>query len=224
MTDHDFTLSVDSKFISPYAMSVFVTLIEKGFPFKIQTVNLDAQEHQQSDYSNLSLTRRVPTLTHGDFHLSESSAISEYLEELAPADYYPQVYPVEIQEKALARQIQAWLRSDLMPIREERPTDVIFFQPVEKPLSESAQASAEKLFVAVDKLLPDNVQNLFNQWCIADTDLALMLNRLIMNGDNVPEKLIAYAQYQWQRTLRPSLGQSKAFTLGAAKLTHPPIH
>ena len=199
MPDHNFTLYVDSNFISPYAMSVFVTLIEKGFPFKIQTVNLDAQEHQQSDYSNLSLTRRVPTLIHGDFHLSESSAISEYLEELAPVDYCPQVYPTDIQEKALARQIQAWLRSDFISIREERPTEVIFFKPVQNPLSESAQASAEKLFAAVDRLLEDNAQNLFNQWCIADTDLALMLNRLVMNGDNVPEKLVAYAQYQWQR-------------------------
>ncbi|MDJ0705581.1 MAG: glutathione transferase [Leptolyngbyaceae cyanobacterium MO_188.B28] len=199
MPDHTFTLYVDSKFISPYAMSAFVTLIEKGFPFEIQTVNLDAQENQQSDYSNLSLTRRVPTLTHGDFHLSESSAISEYLEELAPADHYPQVYPTDIQEKALARQIQAWLRSDFIPIREERPTEVIFFKPVQNPLSELAQASAEKLFAAVDRLLEDNAQNLFNQWCIADTDLALLLNRLVMNGDNVPEKLVAYAQYQWKR-------------------------
>ena len=199
MSANDFKLYVDSQFTSPYAMSVFVTLTEKAVPFEIQTINLAAQEHQQSDYSSLSLTRRVPTLTHGDFCLSESSAISEYLEDLLPADQHARVYPSEIHNKARARQIQAWLRSDFMPIRAERSTEVVFFKPTHKSLSKSAQASADKLFAAVDSLLDDNALNLFNQWCIADVDLALMLNRLVLNGDEVPEKLVAYAQYQWER-------------------------
>ena len=199
MPEYDFKLYVDSQFTSPYAMSVFVTLTEKGVPFEIQTINLAARENQHSDYSNLSLTRRVPTLSYGDFHLSESSAISEYLEELLPADQYPRVYPSDIRARARARQIQAWLRSDFIPIREERSTEVIFFKPTNKSLSESAQASADKLFSAVDSLLANSAQNLFNRWCIADVDLALMLNRLVLNGDEVPEKLTAYAQHQWQR-------------------------
>lgn len=199
MAEHDFRLYVDSQFTSPYAMSVFVTLTEKGAPFEIQTINLEERENQQSDYAKLSLTRRVPTLTHGGFHLSESSAISEYLEELLPPNQYAQVYPSDIHERARARQIQAWLRSDFMPIREERSTEVVFFQPTNKSLSEAAQASANKLFAAVDNLLEDNAPNLFKEWCIADVDLALMLNRLVLNGDEVPERLIAYAQHQWQR-------------------------
>jgi glutathione S-transferase len=40
---------------------------------------------------------------------------------------------------------------------------------------------------------------LFDNWCIADTDLALMLNRLILNGDDVPDDLASYAARQWQR-------------------------
>ncbi|MGV8577848.1 glutathione transferase, partial [Pseudomonas aeruginosa] len=39
----------------------------------------------------------------------------------------------------------------------------------------------------------------FREWCIADTDLALMLNRLVMHGDPVPERLRHYAHKQWQR-------------------------
>lgn len=86
-----------------------------------------------------------------------------------------------------------------MPIREERSTEVVFFKPTHKSLSQSARASADKLFAAVDSLLEDNALNLFSEWCIADADLALMLNRLVLNGDEVPEKLIAYAQHQWKR-------------------------
>ncbi|MFV2189741.1 hypothetical protein ACNISP_01400 [Escherichia coli] len=36
-------------------------------------------------------------------------------------------------------------------------------------------------------------------WCIADTDLALMINRLVLHGDEVPERLVDYATFQWQR-------------------------
>lgn len=199
MSEHDFKLYVDSQFASPYAMSVFVTLTEKGVPFQIETVNLGADEQHQAAYSRLSLTRRVPTLAHGDFYLSESSAISEYLEEQFPAPDYAGVYPRDARQRARARQIQAWLRSDFMPIREERSTEVVFFKPTDKPLSAAARASAAKLFAAVDSLLEDNALNLFGEWCIADTDLALMLNRLLLNGDDVPEKLAAYARHQWQR-------------------------
>ncbi len=197
MPQHEFKLYVDSQFCSPYAMSAFVTLKEKGIPFAIQTIDLAANENHQPGYSHLSLTRRVPTLVHDDFHLSESSAISEYLEESFPAQ--APVYPRDLREKARARQIQAWLRSDFLPIRAERSTEVVFFRPTNTPLSEAACASAKKLIAAIDSLLPDGASHLFAEWCIADTDLALMLNRLVLNGDPVPEKLAAYARHQWQR-------------------------
>ncbi len=82
-----------------------------------------------------------------------------------------------------------------MPIRAERPTDVIYFEPVDTPLSEAALVAVEKLFAAVGPLLESN-NNLFGEWCIADTDLAIMLNRLIANGDQVPERLVAYVRHQ----------------------------
>jgi glutathione S-transferase len=48
-------------------------------------------------------------------------------------------------------------------------------------------------------LLSPGAQSLFDEWCIADLDLALMLNRLVLNGDDVPEHLADYARHQWQR-------------------------
>ena len=177
-------------------MSAFVTLREKGLPFDLKALDLAAQEHNKAGFAAASLTRRVPTLVHNDFSLSESSAISEYLDELRPE---PPVYPREPRARARARQIQAWLRSDLVPIRQERPTEVVFYKPTDAPLSAEARASAEKLFSAASALLPTNAPNLFGEWCIADTDLALMLNRLVLNGDPVPERLAVYARHQWQR-------------------------
>lgn len=86
-----------------------------------------------------------------------------------------------------------------MPIRQERPTEIVFYRPTQSPLSIEARAAAQKLFSAAESLLPENSENLFGQWCVADVDLALMLNRLVLNGDPVPERLAAYANRQWQR-------------------------
>jgi glutathione S-transferase len=181
-------------------MSAFIALTEKGVPFQLKKVDLTTQEHLQPDYSRLSMTRRIPTLTHGAFHLSESSAIAEYLEDILPApDNFP-LYPPDVRNRATARQIQAWLRSDFMPIREERNTEVVFRKPVKQPLSREAMTAAASLFDAVEVLLKAGASNLFgDDWCIADTDLALMLNRLALNGDEVPARLADYATHQWQR-------------------------
>lgn len=189
-------LYVDSQYISPYAMSAYVALEEKQLPFAIATVDLAAHGNQLSNYAALSLTQRVPTLVHDDFALSESSAIAEYLDDAFPG---AALYPRDTRQHARARQIQAWLRSDFSPVREERPTEVIFYNMKRPPLSAKATAAAAKLFAALELLLPKQGDYLFGQWCIADVDLSLMLNRLIINGDAVPERLVAYAECQWQR-------------------------
>lgn len=189
-------LYVDSRFISPYAMSVFVALIEKGVDFQMITVDLQALENQTEAYAALSQTQRVPTLADSDFAVSESSAITEYLE-----NAYPQfpVYPRDVRLLAKARQVQAWIRSDLLPIREERSTLVVLYGEKSGPLSPAASTAASKLFQAAGALLKDGAEYLFGEWSIADVDLALMLNRLILNGDPVPPSLVEYAQRQWQR-------------------------
>ena len=189
-------LYVDSLFTSPYAMSVFVALREKGLAFETLTLDLDAGQTQAADYAQRSLTQRVPTLVDGDFALSESSAITEYLDQAYPET---RVYPADVQQRARARQVQAWLRSDLLPIRQERSTLVVFCGQKRPPLSAEAQAAATKLITAAQALLADNREYLCGQWSIADVDLAVMLNRLILNGDAMPAQLVTYAQRQWQR-------------------------
>lgn len=196
MTNLPMRLYVDAQFTSPYAMSVFVTLQEKGLPFEVHTLDLDALEQQAPAFAGLSVTQRVPTLEQGVFALSESSAITEYLDEVFPQ---VPVYPKEPRQRARARQIQAWLRSDLLPIRQERSTLVVFCAIKYGPLSTQAQVAADKLIAAAQHWLAAGDDYLFGQWSIADVDLAVMLNRLILNGDPVPAPLVAYAQRQWQR-------------------------
>ncbi|MEO5688072.1 MAG: glutathione transferase [Burkholderiaceae bacterium] len=188
------TLFVDAQYASPYALSAFVALTVKQLPFELRTVDLCAAAHHAPGYADLSVTRRVPTLVHSGFALSESSAIDEYIEDVFPGSA---LYPADPRQKARARQVQAWLRSDLMPIRMERSTEVVFYGASAPPLSTTGQAAAARLFAAAELLLPAGNDHLFDAWCIADVDLALMLNRLVLNGDEVPRRLAAYARRQW---------------------------
>ena len=190
-------LYVDSQFTSPYAISAFVALREKGLDFELETVDLEAGKNKELSYTGKALTGRVPCLVHNDFMLTESSAITEYLDEMFPAPEHRPLYPVLPQKLPGARQIQAWVRSDLGALREERSTYTVFYRRAEQPLSPAAQAAADKLVHLAERVIDGPY--LFGRWCIADTDLAIMLSRLVMNGDPVPQKLKDYVAHQWQR-------------------------
>ncbi|HSI45415.1 MAG TPA: glutathione transferase [Methylophilus sp.] len=191
-------LYVDANYLSPYAMSAYIALREKGLEFEVRLVNLRNKEQALPEYGRVSSTQRVPTLVDSkqNFNLSESSAITEYIDEQYSGT---PLYPLDIQSKAKARELQAWLRSDLLPIREERSTEVVFLTRSPPPLSAQAQTAANKLLHAAAQLLQPGQTHLFGDWSIADTDLAVMINRLVLAGDPVPEHLLDYAELQWQR-------------------------
>ena len=160
MSQRPLRLYVDHLYTSPYAMSVFVALREKGLAFDTLTLDLDAAQQHAADFAHLSLTQRVPTLVESDFALSESSAITEYLEQVYPET---PVYPADPKQRARARQVQAWLRSDLLPIRQERSTLVVFYGQKMPPLSAEAEAAAAKLISAAQALLANNPPYLFGE-------------------------------------------------------------
>ncbi|MBZ9780826.1 glutathione transferase [Pseudomonas sp. REP124] len=197
MENRKLKLYVGADFISAFAMSAFVALKEKQLSFDFVKVDLKAKENYQANYRDISLTCKVPTLVHDNFALSESSAIAEYLEELSPG--HKKLYPQDLKQRARARQLQAWLRSDLLVVRKERPFDLVYFGKKDTALSDEARAAADRLFFVADHLLEEGAENLFGDWSIADTDLAIMLNRLVANGDPVPARLAAYVRRQWDR-------------------------
>ena len=197
MESAKFKLYLGADYVSAFAMSAFVALKEKQRSFELVTLDLKTREHYQANYRDLSLTCKIPTLVHEAFALSESSAIAEYLDELSPG---PQkLYPQDPRQRARARQLQAWLRSDLLVVRKERPFDLVYFGKKDTPLSDDARAAVERLFFVADRLLEEGAEHLFGDWSIADTDLAIMLNRLVANGDQVPSRLAAYVHRQWDR-------------------------
>lgn len=190
-------LYIGADYVSAFAMSAYVALKEKQLSFELVTVDLKGRENYLESYRDLSLTCKIPALVHEGFALSESSAIAEYLEELAPGA--KRLYPQDIKQRARARQLQAWLRSDLLVLRRERPFDLVYFGKKDTPLSDEARAAVERLVFVADRLLGEGAEHLFGDWSVADTDLAIMLNRLVANGDAVPARLAAYVRRQWDR-------------------------
>jgi glutathione S-transferase len=193
----------NSTWTSPYVLSCFAALREKGLDFEVTDVALDTGAHFAPAFAAQSLTSRVPVLIDGDLALSESSAIVEYLEDRYAPPTHPRVLPADLRARARARQVMAFLRSDLMPIREERSAEYVFYAhdrlPPLAPLSAAAKRATGKLFGLAERLVPADAGPLFGAWCVADTDLAMMLQRLVKTEPDVPKRLRDYAERQWER-------------------------
>jgi glutathione S-transferase len=198
---------------SPYVMTVFVALEEKRLPYRLELLDLERGEQHSPDFIAHSITNRVPTLliqdAAGEVWLSESAAIVEYLEERFPPPAHPALYPRGLAERARVRLVQGLIRSDFLPIRQERSTETIFQGLPIQPLSEQAEAARLRLVRIAAALVPEGERFITQEFSIADVDLATMLQRLIHNGDALPAHLAAYANDIWQR---PSIQKWLALT------------
>jgi glutathione S-transferase len=195
---------------SPYVFSVFVALEEKGIPYQLKLLDLHAGEHRRPPYEVDSFTGRVPALRHGDLWLAESSAIDEYLEEAFPPPDHRRLYPADLRARAKVRMVQAFLRSDVMALREERPTSTFFGDGRPAPFTPAGRAAAERLVRIAERFLPPGAPHVAGgEFSLADADLALMLHRLVKNGDPCPERLAAWAAEVFRR---PSIRKWLAHT------------
>jgi glutathione S-transferase len=193
------TLYADQTWESPWAFHAMVALEELRVPYNLDPVRRPIAKQIGDRLRDRALLGKVPCLVDGDFWLTESSAISEYLAERFPPPQHPRLLPSDPQQRARARQVMSWLRTSLMGLRNDRPTSSVFIRPVTGPLSDKAKADIEELLRVATALLAHDRNSLFDEWCIADADLALMLMRLVGSGDPVPERIAEYSLAQWQR-------------------------
>jgi glutathione S-transferase len=188
---------------SPYVMTVFVALEEKQLPYRLELLDLERGDQHRPDFIAHSITNRVPTLriadAAGELWLSESAAIVEYLEERFPPPAHAALYPRGLAERARVRMVQGIIRSDFMPIRQERSTETIFQGLPIQPLSEQAEAARSRLVRIAAALVAEGQRSIASEFSIADVDLAILLQRLVHNGDALPAHLADYANHVWQR-------------------------
>ena len=170
------TLYVDGYFTNVWDASVFVALVEKQLEFTISRALLREGQGVPPALREQAAVGRIPAMQHGDMWLTESLAIVEYLEDMFPAPEHPRVLPADPRQRARARQIMAWLRSDLWELRAERPWQMcVYPQSPMPPLSPAAARQAAELVALADWL---DARGELAEWNLAHTDLALSLLRL----------------------------------------------
>lgn len=195
----ELTLYAESSWISPWVFHAMVALEEKHLPYKLEVVSLPITGDAQARLAALAVIPKVPILVHGARAISESLAISEYLAESFPYPDHPRIFPADLGDRARARQVMGYLRTGLFALREERPTTTVFGRPNPRPLSDKARAEAAELERIALAMIPEGRPQLFDHWCIADTDLSLALMRLVANQDPLDKRLYDYALAQFDR-------------------------
>jgi glutathione S-transferase len=197
----DLTLYADAAWQSPWVFHVMVALEELGLKYKLEAKKLPLSVDERMRIQEKAILGKVPCLAHGDFWLTESSAIAEYLAEQFAPPTYPRIVPADPRDRARARQVMSWLRTSLSALREDRPTSSVFQRPTNKPLSDKGRADAAELVRIAEQLIAPGKTTIFDEWSIADADLALALMRLIANSEtSMTQRLIDYGLAQWGRT------------------------
>jgi glutathione S-transferase len=194
-------LYLDAFWSNPWDCAPFVALREKGVAFStaIALVREGAGVTPAIRYQ--AITGLEPALQHGDFWLAESLAIVEYLEDVFPPPAYPRLLPEDVRVRARARQLMSWVRTELSPIRDARPSIALFYPRSEPfpPLDPLAARLAADLIGVVERLGPSPDGTLFGEWCIADVDVSFAIMRLVRTGYAVPAAVAAYAEAVWRR-------------------------
>jgi glutathione S-transferase len=195
----DLTLYTESSGMSPWVFHAMVALEEKNLPYRVEVVSLPLATDTRDKLRARAVIAKLPLLAHGDLWFSESLAISEYLAEIFPAPGHPRLFPANLGDRARARQIMMFLRTGSFALREARPTSTVFGRPVTTAMPEKAREEAAELERIALAVIPDGRTTMFDEWCIADCDLALALMRLVAAQDPLDRRLVDYAMAQFDR-------------------------
>jgi len=122
----DLTLYAESSWMSPWVFHAMVALEEKQLPYKLEVVSLPLAPTTKAALVARALIPKVPVLVHGTTWITESLAISEYLAETFPAPAHPRLFPADLAERARARQLMLYIRTNLFALRDARPTSTVF--------------------------------------------------------------------------------------------------
>ncbi len=195
-------LYMDQRWLSPYTYTVFCALREKEVSFEIEEVQFEKNRSITGDLAQKTFTDLIPALDDAGFVLSESLAILEYIEEKYSLPKHRSLFPSNIRARATARMALSWYRGGFTALRKERSTETVFYGDelrAKAPLSAEAQEEITDWKRFLTATLKPGAPFLFGEWSIADTETALMLHRLILNGDKVEKPLVDYARSIWER-------------------------
>lgn len=195
------TMYVDGSFTNPFDATCFVALTEKRVPFTMARAMLRERQPVPPALAKQVSIARIPALQHGDFLITESLAIAEYLEEAFPPPAHPALLPADLRSRARARQVMSWVRTALGALREERSWWMLFYPAPSPPppLSTAAQRDANEMIELVGQLAQLGE---LAAWNLSHAELAFNLLRLSRTGHALPEQVQRFLD---EATARPSV-------------------
>ncbi|CAL8333886.1 unnamed protein product [Arctogadus glacialis] len=93
--------------------SVYLLAKRTGIPFTFKPVDLSAGQQFGEDFGKVSVVRKVPAMKDGDFILTESVAILQYMVEKFPQLVPGHWYPSDLQRRALVNEFLSWQHTAL---------------------------------------------------------------------------------------------------------------
>lgn len=163
--------------LSPFYRKAFIGLEEKGLKYEeVYIIGGD----ETPEYRAISPWGKVPALTDGEFSVSDSTAILNYLDAISPT---PPLYPASPQAKARTVWFEEFADTILI-----RPGAAIFFNRIVKPkffnepgdedaVREAVEETAPACFDYLESQLPGCEYFVRDQFSAADIAVAcIMMN------------------------------------------------
>ncbi len=97
---------------SPNARRVVMTALHLGLPIELVSVDLAKGEQRQPHFLQMNPNGKVPVLQDGDFYLSESHAIMQYLADKTAGQT---LYPADLRARADVNRWMFWSAQHFQP-------------------------------------------------------------------------------------------------------------
>ncbi len=176
---------------SSAAYRVRIALLLKEIDFESEAINLIHQggEQHSADYLTLNPSHLVPTLVDGDFVLSQSLAIIDYLDRQVPQ---PALYPRDNKQRAKVQALSLAIACDVHPLNNLRVQQYLTTHlGVTEPLKSNWLTHwVEQGFTSIEALL----ENTAGLYCYGDqvTVADLTLVPQIYNANRIGVEMVDY--------------------------------
>ena len=137
-------LTIIGSFVSPYVRKVLACLNLKGLDYEIDPIT---PFFGNDEFERLSPLRRIPVLVDGDFSISDSSVICDYLDDAYPGH---SLYPRDPKERARAHWFEEYADTRLGDLF----IWSLFYQKVVRPMVWGEPTDEERVARAEQQDIP----------------------------------------------------------------------
>jgi glutathione S-transferase len=137
-------LTIIGSYVSPYVRKVLACMNLKGFDYEVDPIT---PFFGNDEFRRLSPLCRIPVLIDGDFSISDSSVICDYLEDAYPGHA---LYPSDPKQRARARWFEEFADTRLGDLL----IWSLFYQKVVRPLVWGERTDEQRVAKALNEEIP----------------------------------------------------------------------